>query len=141
LDELETALLDPSWQPMQQAQILGDRGCEPIVETDAGEIIAAQYAANTVSIHVNAQRDAWLILADTDYPGWIATIDGEPTPIYRANLMFRAVQVSAGEHAVAFEYHPDWLVPGALVSTVSLILLLFLFRLKNVTTPYNQSDV
>jgi uncharacterized membrane protein YfhO len=86
------------------------------------------------------EQDGWLILADTDYPGWAATVDGETTPIYRTNLMFRAVQISAGSHTVQFDYVPGWLVPGALVSGVSLLILLLLFRLKNVTPPYNQSS-
>jgi uncharacterized membrane protein YfhO len=100
----------------------------------------AEYGANDVTISVNMERDGWLVLADTDYPGWAAMVDGEPTPIYRANLMFRAVQVSAGEHTVQFDYRPAWLTPGTLVSIVSLLILLLLFRLKNVTTPYNQDN-
>ena len=74
-------------------------------------------------------RDSWLVLADTDYPGWHASVDGVDTPIYRANLNFRAVQVDAGQHDVRFEYRPDWLLPGALVSAVSLLIALLLYRL------------
>lgn len=138
--ELEAALVNPDWQPEQQAHILGDRGCEPVSDTAPGSVVLAEYGANGVTISVDMERDGWLVLADTDYPGWAARVDGEPTPIYRANLMFRAVQVSAGEHTVQFDYRPAWLTPGTLVSIVSLLILLLLFRLKNVTTPYNQDN-
>jgi hypothetical protein len=45
-------------------------------------------------------------VADTYYPGWRATIDGEPTPIYPANLAFRAVYAPAGRHTIVFQYEP-----------------------------------
>jgi hypothetical protein len=138
--ELEAALLDPGWQPILQAHLLGNGGCEDVTNSVPGSVSMAHYAANRVILSTQLQRDGWLILADTDYPGWVATVDGEPTPIYRANVLFRAVQVSAGEHTVVFDYSPYWLVPGALVSAVSLLILLLLFRLRNVTPPYNQSD-
>lgn len=138
--ELEAALIDPDWQPDRQAHILGDRGCEPVTDAAPGVVLMSEYHASEVSITVEMERDGWLVLADTDYPDWVATVDDEPTPIYRANLMFRAVQVSAGEHTVRFKYRPAWLASGALVSVVSLLILLLLFRLKNVTTPYNQDN-
>ncbi|MBK8028848.1 MAG: YfhO family protein [Chloroflexi bacterium] len=88
-------------------------------------------AVNTVTISVNAPRMGWLYLADTDYPGWKATLDGESVPIYRANLMFRAVQVDAGLHEVVFRYEPAWAAPALLITVVSLVILLFLFRLAD----------
>jgi hypothetical protein len=138
--DLIDAISAPDWHPFRVIHILGDAGC-PEVDPDgdlAGVIL--EYVDGNNELRIHAYRDGWLYVAETDYPGWIATVDGEPTPIYRANLAFRAVQVSRGNHTVRFDYRPAWLASGALVSTVSLILLLLLFRLKNVTTPYNQSD-
>ena len=135
--ELEGAMLDPHWQPGQQAHILGDRGCEAVIPGAPGAVTDAQYEANRVILSVEMQQDGWLVLADTDYPGWEATVDGESTPMYRTNVMFRAVQVGAGEHTVQFDYSPAWLRAGVLVSGVSLLILLLLFRLKTVTPPYN----
>jgi hypothetical protein len=131
--DLRAALLNPAWNPDAQAHGLGDAGCpEPI--DGAGEIVALRDDANAVIIDVNAARDAWLILADTDYPGWTATVDGNPAPIYGANLAFRAVQVEAGAHTLRFEYRPVWLLPGALITAVSLLVILVLFRAKSPTS-------
>lgn len=138
--ELEAALLDADWQPEGQAHILGDAGCEPAPELPPGRVMQAEYTSGSVTISVVMDRDGWLVLADTDYPGWEAAVDDEVVPIYRANLMFRAVQVDAGAHTVRFDYVPAWLTPGLLASLVSLVILLLLFRLKNVTTPYNQDN-
>jgi hypothetical protein len=53
-----------------------------------------------------------VVLADTYYPGWTATVDGAAAPIYPANLLFRAVAVPAGRHTIAFRYAPRSLTYG-----------------------------
>lgn len=74
-----------------------------------------EYQPTRVTIENADGQDGYLLLKDAYYPGWIATIDGEPTPIYRANVMFRAVWVPAGVHEIVFEYRPAWL-PGILIA-------------------------
>lgn len=125
---LKAALSDPDWQPDQQVHMLGVGDCAA-PEAPSGEVLALADASNSLTIQVEAVRGSWLVLADTDYPGWHAFVDGVETPIYRANLAFRALQVDAGQHVVQFEYRPDWLLPGALVSAVSLLIALLLYRL------------
>ncbi len=127
-DSLKAALVDPSWQPLGQLQMLGDGDCadpQPV----AGDVVVTADEGNSLALSVDAPQASWLVVADTDYPGWVATIDGVETPIYRANLNFRAVQVDAGVHEVRFDYQPDWLLSGALISVVSLLLALLLYRL------------
>lgn len=56
--------------------------------------------------------------------GWSASIDGQPTKIYPANIGFMAVAVPAGNHAVRFAYRTPGLKTGAAVSALALVLLL-----------------
>jgi uncharacterized membrane protein YfhO len=69
----------------------------------------------------------YLVLADTHYPGWNATIDGLASEILPANHAFRAVQLSEGQHAVVFEYAPVsfrlglWLTIGAMAAWLVVI--------------------
>ncbi len=127
-DSLKAALVDPAWQPLGQLQMLGVGDCaEP--QPIADNVAVTSDEGSSLTLTVDAPQDSWLVLADTDYPGWVATVDGVETPIYRANLNFRAVQIDAGLHEVRFDYQPGWLLPGALVSVVSLLLALLLYRL------------
>jgi hypothetical protein len=64
------------------------------------------YENEKVVIEADARRDGWLLLLDSYYPGWEATVDGKPAPIYRADGFFRAVPVPAGKHMVTFSYFP-----------------------------------
>jgi hypothetical protein len=60
-----------------------------------------------VEIQAQSAAAGYLVLLDTFYPGWVATIDGQETSIYRANYLARAIFLPAGEHRVRFEYRPS----------------------------------
>lgn len=76
-----------------------------------------------IVIQTNSATDSFLVLNDSFYPGWRASVDGKPTTIYRANGLVRMVPVPAGTHTVEFVYEPMSVKIGALVSVVSLLLI------------------
>ena len=118
------------WDPRAQVLLYGAQDCATEAQdtSPAGSVLTIDDHANEVTIAVEVERPGWLVLADTFYPGWKADVNGSPTAIERANITFRAVAVTPGARTVRFVYEPDWLVPGALVSLVSLLGLLVLFR-------------
>jgi hypothetical protein len=63
----------------------------------------------TLELAVTASSAGWIAMSELDYPGWTATVDGKPVAIHRANGMFRAVCVAAGEHRLRFAFDP-WLM-------------------------------
>ena len=58
------------------------------------------------AIHTRSDVSAWLVWSELDFPGWQADADGSPLPIHRANGMFRAICVPAGEHEIRMAFHP-----------------------------------
>ena len=74
------------------------------VATGAAAITAAD--DDVVTIAVEAPAAGILVLHDLYYPGWEARIDGAPSPVLRADLLFRGVAVPAGHHTVQFRFHP-----------------------------------
>lgn len=74
-----------------------------------------------VRLRVLARCRGFLLLADAYYPGWKATVDGKPVPVYRANYVFRAVEVAEGTHEVAFTYSPINLVLGLPAAVISFL--------------------
>lgn len=89
----------------------------------AGSVPAeiVRYTPEEVVLRTRSDRPAYLVLSDTYYPGWRAYVDGQEAPILRANGLFRAVRLSAGEHTVVFRYAPASLRAGAVVSLVTLL--------------------
>jgi len=77
-------------------------------------------SGNAVTIRASSPRAGWLILSDTFYPGWRATIDGAPVEIQMANEAFRAIAFPAGDHTIEFRYEPRSVFIGLIVSLASL---------------------
>ena len=92
--------------------------------------LTVDQAARTVA-EVHSERGGLLVLADTFYPGWHATIDGAESQIIRVNVMHRGVAVPPGDHRITFEYRSPVVrlglkltFAGLLALTVTLIVLL-----------------
>ncbi|HWH44548.1 MAG TPA: YfhO family protein [Thermoleophilaceae bacterium] len=94
----------------------------PEAET-AGSAEITRYENNRVTVRTETSKPEVLVLSDSDYPGWSAEVDGEEAEIHRANGLFRAVVVPAGEHTVEFTFRPKSLVAGFLISLGSLLLV------------------
>ncbi|MBV8488040.1 MAG: YfhO family protein, partial [Planctomycetaceae bacterium] len=79
---------------------------------------------NRVALEVETSAPGYLVLADTWYPGWTATVDGWTLPVLRANIAFRAVALpEPGKHRVVFRYYPVGLNAGLALSLATLVLL------------------
>jgi uncharacterized membrane protein YfhO len=76
-----------------------------------------------VAIKVNMIQPGYLVLTDTYYPGWQATVDEQPVQILVADHAFRAVTLGPGEHMVIFEYAPLSFRIGAWISLAAALLL------------------
>ena len=62
----------------------------------AGTARLVRYTNTEVVVEVSSPSGAMLVLNDVWHPWWRATIDGNETEIFRANAIFRAVQVPPG---------------------------------------------
>jgi hypothetical protein len=82
-----------------------------------------RYENNKVDISVTMQRAGLLVLSDSIYPGWKATVDGKDTPVLRADGLFRAVALPAGSHEVKFTFAPPLLAIGAAISLASIMAI------------------
>jgi len=81
------------------------------------------YTANRVVIQVRVEAPAFLVLGDMYYPGWVARLDGQPTKIYRANYLFRAVFLPPGAHVVEFVFRPRPYYMGQAVRFLALLVM------------------
>ena len=72
----------------------------------AGTVSITAYRRNEVSLSVDTDRHALVVLHDIYYPGWQVFVDGQRQDIVRTNLLFRGVEVGPGHHDVVFRFRP-----------------------------------
>ncbi|MEO8288880.1 MAG: YfhO family protein [Chloroflexota bacterium] len=128
---------EPEAQAWMKALTWGQmRGYEAMVEAPADAVASIQHAADKsspgavavsdytpghVRLEVDAARPSLLVVAESYYPGWHATMDGQPTVTLRANYLSQGVVVPQGKHTIELKYEPDSFKYGTIVSLFGLL--------------------
>ncbi|MGI9544561.1 MAG: YfhO family protein, partial [Cyclobacteriaceae bacterium] len=95
-----------------------------------GNIELVEYSPNYLKYSSSNQQQGLALFSEMYYPkGWEATIDGQPADILRANYIFRALDVPAGDHTIEFSFKPASYFIGNRVMMVASILTLLLLVL------------
>ncbi len=125
-DEEDAARLlhSPAFRPRETVVLQGENVPSRAAGLVEHRIAWIERTPDRLKLEVAAKADGFLVLSDTDYPGWEASVDGRDEPILRANLAFRAVAVPAGTHAVEFRFRPDSARRGPAASAAFLLLAL-----------------
>ena len=122
---LLAAIADPTFDP--RTEVLLSSPPPPAAATSseslvpAGESRVVEFRPDRVAIEARLEASGYVVLVDGYDPGWQATIDGRPTPVLRANGIFRAVHAVAGAHRIAFAYRPPSVLIGVCTSAVVIL--------------------
>jgi hypothetical protein len=93
------------------------------------DLAIVDYQAERIALRSWSGRDAVLVLSERDYPGWSATVDGQPAAVLRADYMLRGVYLPAGRHEIALWFDPPGFALGqewasrALLAGLALVCL------------------
>jgi len=69
-----------------------------------------------------------VVLSDTWYPGWQATVDKRPATIFEVDGVVRGVVVPAGRHLIEFRYRPRSVYWGAALTLLAGLVALMVSR-------------
>jgi hypothetical protein len=112
-EEALRIMREPAFDPARQAVLHG--APESLIDStgsDAMVIVVSRTDTRTeYAVEVTGDADAVIVMNDAYFPGWMAEIDGQSVPLYRADVMFRAVTVPPGRHTLIVAYRPPWLQP------------------------------
>jgi hypothetical protein len=114
---LEVIIMGGEIEALRQNQDVAE------AEEKVGAVTVVEQGPNGVLLRVEAPTSGFVVLTDTFYPGWQATLDGQPVQIWPANLAFRAVAVEAGSHEIIFSYRPRSFTIGLWTSVITLTLV------------------
>ena len=89
-----------------------------------GTASLTEYGPVEAKYTVDSQQGGLVIFSEVYYPGWTATIDGQPAEVGRANYVLRALNVPAGKHEVVFTYNPQSIHTTEMIAYIALGVLL-----------------
>jgi Bacterial membrane protein YfhO len=93
-----------------------DKSFTTVSNQTNAKILNSKFRDKTVDIEVKAQEPSLVVVAQTYYHNWHATVDGQPTELLRANVAFQAIQISAGRHKIHLAYVDRAFQIGAAIS-------------------------
>lgn len=125
LRAVETGLL-PDGRPFDPAAVAlvedgpqQDAGAaDPEARTEVVE-----YTPTRIVLQSHAGAPAFLVLSEIFFPGWQATVDDLPTPIWRTDYVLRGMALPAGAHRIELVYAPGSVRIGAAISVLALIAI------------------
>jgi hypothetical protein len=103
----------------------GSPGPEP--RPPAGWSVAGTVEAleqNSLALAIRAPRPGIVVVNETFYPGWKATLNGEDARLFQVNHMFRGLLVPAGEHRIEMVYRPGKVLFGLAVFALTILALI-----------------
>lgn len=92
-----------------------------------GEIQVIDRNNNSIQVEVGAKETAWLVEAETWYPGWSATLDGNQVTLYRADYLFRAVEIPPGDHKLVISYQPTYGMASKILSILVSLTIIVIY--------------
>lgn len=104
-------------------------GMAPAVPSSS-QVTTVGRAAGRWDIDVRAGRPQLVVVAESNFPGWQATVDGHRSPVLTADGAFLGAAVPAGRHRLALRYVPPEAVgvgnalTGATLVVCALVLAL-----------------
>lgn len=129
----EAALRPPAWIPLDAATpaaaatgLLKPREATVDLEAALAAAVPLEVArrdASGLEALVDAPADGWVWIDRAWWPGWGATVDGEPAEVLQA-LGGQLVAVPAGAHVVAQALVPWDALAGLAVGVVALVVAL-----------------
>lgn len=92
-----------------------------------GSVKITAYEPNELHYDVESEQGGVVVFSEIYYPGWTATIDGQPAEPGRVNYVLRALKVPAGKHQVKLEFRPASVDATNRIAYAALAIMMLLF--------------
>jgi hypothetical protein len=103
---------------------------ESVTQDTLSTVTIKAYEPNQLTYEVNSGKGGVLVFSEIYYPGWTATIDGEPAELGRVDYILRALNVKPGKHEIVLSFFPKSVdVTETIAYTAYAILLLVLISM------------
>jgi len=86
-----------------------------------GNCFITEYGDKAIRIKSSANQPCYLVLTEMYYPGWQATVNGQPAEVLRGDYLFRVIPLDRGEHDVEMRFVCRPFQAGAIISVLTLL--------------------
>ena len=90
------------------------------------------YEPNRLAYDVATNKGGVVVFAENYYPGWTATVDGQPVEVGRVNYILRAINVKPGKHKVELQFYPKTVDMTERIAYAAYIVLIAAVVLMNL---------
>jgi Bacterial membrane protein YfhO len=91
------------------------------------DTIQTTWSTHKITTLTSIRHPRYLVVGQTWFPGWRASIDQMETPVHLANSAFMAVKIPAGQHRVVLEYYPLSYLLGLFLALISISITISVF--------------
>ena len=96
-------------------------------EQDTASVVTiTSYEPNRLTYDVNTGKGGVLVFSEIYYPGWTATVDGQPAELGRVNYILRALNIQPGRHQVELSFFPKTVKTTETIAYVAYVVLILL---------------
>ncbi|MBX9588637.1 MAG: YfhO family protein [Hyphomonadaceae bacterium] len=105
--DFERMLQDGVWPGVDlRSTVLLEHAPPASAPRPPGRVRILHYRTTEIVVEADSNGGGWVVLNDLWHPWWFVEVDGQPTDMLRANVLFRAVAVPPGGHVVRFAFRP-----------------------------------
>ena len=117
--------IDLRHQAVADAKFKAQLG-EAVVQDTASVVTITSYEPNRLTYDVNSGKGGVLVFSEIYYPGWTATVDGEPVELGRVDYILRALQIKPGKHQVELAFFPKSVNTTEAIAYIAFVLLILI---------------
>lgn len=129
--EILDTIFSEDFNPSQEIIIEKEVGSLEHNEDWQAQVEISKYSNREVIINTDYNQEGYLLLTDSYYPGWKATVNNQPTEILLADYIFQAVRIPAGQSEITFSYQPKSYYWGKIISLIALCLVILFLIFAN----------
>ncbi len=94
-----------------------------VAQDSTSSVKITSYAPNELRYDVSSKNGGVVVFSEVYYPGWTATVDGQPVEVGRVNYVLRAINIKGGNHKVVLEFRPKTISTTEAIAYSSLVAL------------------
>lgn len=92
-------------------------------QDSSADVKITAYEPNKLNYEVSSDKGGIVVFSEIYYPGWTATVDGQPAELGRVNYILRALKVKPGTHKVELSFFPKSIDRTETIAYLSYVIL------------------